>query len=172
MEQKLHDIVALLSSGRGAPDMSTMPNVQHTHLSSRHGMTEFMSSIKTPDGLSKMGSKGNESRWPSLDPTAINDVIGRGIISFEQAQNCVTKYKTQASSFPFVVVQKHLSLDVLRREKPFLLLGILAMATQTDPKLQDRLEAELREILSCRVIFNGEKSLDLLQGLLVYMNWY
>jgi len=102
----------------------------------------------------------------------INDVIGRGIVSFEKAQACLDYFQTHVSGFPFVVVHRHTTLDLLRREKPFLLLGILAMATEMDSKLQDRLETELRENLSRRVILNGETSLDLLQGLLLYLTWF
>lgn len=64
-----------------------------------------------------------------------------------------------------------MTLDSLRREKPFLLLSILSSAASSNEKLQSQLELELRESLSRRVIVHGEKSLDLLQGVLVYLTW-
>jgi hypothetical protein len=107
---------------------------------------------------------------PSLD--RLDDAISKGIINFQQAEECVQLFKSKAASFPFVVIPPHMSLDSLRREKPFLLLAVLASSTEANAELQSRLELELRETLSRKVIVNGETSIDLLQGVLVYLTWY
>ena len=70
-----------------------------------------------------------------------------------------------------MLVRPGTSLNTIRRERPFLLLAILAFATQAKPKLQEQIELEVRESLSKRVVVNMEKSLDVLQGLLVYLAW-
>jgi len=101
----------------------------------------------------------------------LQDVITKGLVTFEEAENGLQFFQTQAYRFPFVIVSHQTTLDALRREKPFLLLSILTFAAQTRPPLQAELELELRESLSRRVVVNMEKNLDILQGLLVYLAW-
>lgn len=102
----------------------------------------------------------------------IGDVISKDIISYGLAAEYLQCFRTKSIYFPFVVLPAHTMLDTLRREKPFLLLSVLSIsAVQSPSRLQKTLELELRESLSRRTIMNGEKSLDLLQGLLVYIAW-
>ena len=107
--------------------------------------------------------------FPAFDQ--FNDVISRGIISTNQAEKSIRYFQSRALHFPFVLVPPKMSLDALRRERPFLLLSLLSFAAHHNEKLQLRLELELRESLSKRVIVNCEKSLDVLQGVLVYLAW-
>lgn len=102
----------------------------------------------------------------------IQDVITKGIISSTQAEQALRLFQTKATVFPFVLVPEGMSLDALRRHRPFLLLTILTTASAFDVKLQEKLEREIREVLSKRLIVNGESSLDLLEGILVYLAWY
>lgn len=99
-------------------------------------------------------------------------MISKSIITFDLAEEFLNDFKEKyQASFPFVVVPEHMSLDMLRRERPFLLLSVLTCAAQNQFKLQDALELELRESLGRKVHVLGEKSLDLLQGVLVYLAW-
>ncbi|KIW26095.1 uncharacterized protein PV07_09222 [Cladophialophora immunda] len=100
------------------------------------------------------------------------DAVSKGFVSFEQAEASLQMFQGEARNFPFVVIDPTVGLDLFRRKRPFLLLSILTFAAQWNLALQAKLEAELKESLSRRLIVEGEKSLDLLQGLLVYLNWY
>lgn len=99
------------------------------------------------------------------------DIITRGIISCAQAEESIRYFQSTAGNFPFVIIPSHTTLDYLRRERPFFLLSVLAMAAQSNLKLQGLLEQELRESMGKRIVMNGEKSMDLLQGLLNYLAW-
>lgn len=100
------------------------------------------------------------------------DVISKDIITYELAIEYLEYYRSKNKYYPFVLISPHESLDTLRRERPFLLLSVLAMsAIQSPTKLQRALDLELRESLSRKTIVNGEKSLDILQGILVYIAW-
>jgi len=101
----------------------------------------------------------------------LQDVISRGIVTPEKAEESVRHFRTTASNSPFVIISPDTSLNYLRRQKPFLLLTILAMATINNMKLQKLLDQEIRDTLGRRVFMSGEKSLDLLQGVLVYLTW-
>jgi hypothetical protein len=109
-------------------------------------------------------------QWIRCDTS--QDVISKGIISPDAAEKLLQEYSTHVPYFPFVVISQNDSLKSLRREKPFLLLSILATSSRCHKQLQDKLEMEVRKDLGQRVIVQGEKSLDLLQGLLVYLAWY
>lgn len=115
---------------------------------------------------------------PVLDGDGLNsdsidqDVIDRGFLSLETAESYLRAFKTELTpNFPFVIVPRQTSANKLRQEKPFLFLAILASASYESMPLQRSLGAEVKNAISTRMILNGEISLDLLQGLLVYLAW-
>jgi hypothetical protein len=59
----------------------------------------------------------------------------------------------------------------LSRTSPFLLLAIMNSAAIDDPHLYHQIEHEFKRVLSGKIIVEGKKSLDFLQGLLVYIAW-
>ncbi|KAM3081082.1 hypothetical protein ACMFMG_005035 [Clarireedia jacksonii] len=101
-----------------------------------------------------------------------HDVITKGIVTIKKAEAAIMDFESRTFSFPFVILPPNTSLNVLRQQRPFLLLAVLAATAQSNMNLQSLLEHELRETLGRRVITRGEKSIDLLQGLLVYLAWY
>jgi hypothetical protein len=107
--------------------------------------------------------------FPNLD--GFNDIISKGFVSYDHAEASLEYFRMQSSSFPFVIAPKQWSLDFLRSHRPLLLLAIICMATRSDSKLQRQLEFQLREMLSRKVLVNGEKSLDVIQGILLYLGW-
>lgn len=110
------------------------------------------------------------SQFPSTNIDDIQDVISRGIVDFDKAEESLRLFQSNARFFPFVVVSLRMSLESLRRKKPFLLLSILTVGAKKHSKVQKALELELRGLLSKNIMHNGKKSLDLLQSLLVYLS--
>ena len=74
--------------------------------------------------------------------------------------------------FPFVVVPPTVSVEDLRYDNPFLFLCIMAVTSFEDPMLQRRLGQEIKKQISNRLVMGNEASMDLLQGLLVFVAWY
>jgi hypothetical protein len=170
MEEKINGIYSLLATNRPlmegtTPPLppSTLPLPEPSSSSHSSSQISIQPSIHPPFSTTY--------QLPSLGFGQLQDVITKGLLTFEEAEDGLEFFRTQAHRFPFVVVSPREALDSLRREKPFLLLAILTFATQARPKLQAELELELRESLSKRVVVNMEKSLDILQGLLVYLAW-
>lgn len=128
---------------------------------------------KTPNTCQAFGN--HTYPLPSMPSFTIfddlQDVISRFIITEEKAEESVQYFRSRASNSPFVIISPDASINYLRRQKPFLLLTVLAMATLDNLKLQKLLDQEIRNTLGHRVFMSGEKSLDLLQGLLVYLTW-
>lgn len=80
-------------------------------------------------------------------------------------------YRTQmVPYFPVVVIKANVTMDVLRKNRPFLSLVIRAI-TSKDLKRQASLGIEVRRVLGREVLIESTKSLDLLLGLLVYGSW-
>ena len=63
-------------------------------------------------------------------------------------------------------------LHRVRTEIPFVFLAVSAAMMLDDPLLQHQLGEEVRQQAFKRVLLGNEKSLDLLQGLLIYLAWY
>ena len=76
-----------------------------------------------------------------------------------------------AVHIPFVVVPRSLTAEGMRRERPFVFLNVLMVASYEDTGTQLRLGREILEYLTERVILRGEKNFDLFQGLLIYISW-
>ncbi|KAH8591229.1 hypothetical protein B0O99DRAFT_276659 [Bisporella sp. PMI_857] len=89
----------------------------------------------------------------------------------EQQSRLDTFRREMTQYFPFIEISTSISPPTLYSEKPFLFTAImLAASTRKIPYLQ-KYGRRLLEYLSLRVVVNGEKSLDLLQGTLVYISW-
>lgn len=70
-------------------------------------------------------------------------------------------------NFPFIVVHESTSAQDIRRERPFLYLTILAVTTRKTAKQLELGDLVMKELAE-RMMVNGERSLDLLLGVLTY----
>jgi hypothetical protein len=77
-----------------------------------------------------------------------------------------------ASQVPFVVIPQGMTAGILRREKPFLYMAVMMVASFEDTGTQLALGRKGLEHMVERLILRGEKSMDLLQGLLIYLSWF
>lgn len=171
LEKKIDDIYTLLradsrfSHTNNETDAVSAPLQQHPQRASSQ------CSSSTPLTCNPIETFTHDSIY-NLARNSVNnraDVIEGGFISVGMAEGLLQIYRDQSCNFPFIHVPQ--SLATFRQEKPFLLLSVLAMALRNDRKLQESLEHKLREELSQKVIMEGQKSMDLLQGLLVYLAW-
>lgn len=80
--------------------------------------------------------------------------------------------RDMAHQAPFISVPVQMSAQALSRERPFLYRAIMTVASYHDSVHQLQMGQELVRYIMEHLIVLGEKSLDLLQGLLIYINWY
>jgi hypothetical protein len=103
---------------------------------------------------------------------SVSDVISDKVLSRAEAELLLAEYRLQfADSFPYVVLSDRTTLSDLRQDGPMLLLAILATTSWKDRTLQEFLNQDFLKKLSSELIVRGKRDLDLLQGLLVYLNW-
>ncbi|KAH7393357.1 hypothetical protein BKA64DRAFT_84994 [Cadophora sp. MPI-SDFR-AT-0126] len=186
MEEKLEGLLALVTAkATNQPVKDTPAIATQTPLPTAPQMPsllipdtsliDFGSAYATPSSSSNQSEQSIPQElpvfaYPIFDN--LQDAISKGFISLGQAGDAIELFRSKQKAFPFVVVPPNMSLDSLRRQRPFLLLAILCCGTEPNFKLQQHIELELREDLSKRILVKGEKSLDLLQGILVYLTWY
>lgn len=171
LEKKIDDIYTLLRASSRVNETNNETNTVSTPLQQYPETASSQCSSSTPLTYNPSETYTHNSNY-TLAKHDVNDradVIEGGFISVGQAEELLQIYRDQSGNFPFVHVPQ--SFAAFRREKPFLMLSVLAMASRNTRKLQELLEHRLREQLSQKVIMEGQKSMDLLQGLLVYLAW-
>lgn len=102
------------------------------------------------------------------------DAIDRQLLSIEEASRLFIRYKHElVSHLPVVVLPEDIKLSDMRLKKPVLLLSILAAAATTShPTLNLRLNQEIQQTYADRVAMNSERSIELIQSILVTVSWY
>ncbi|KAL1964140.1 hypothetical protein VTN77DRAFT_7228 [Rasamsonia byssochlamydoides] len=102
------------------------------------------------------------------------DVIDRGIISEELAYRIFDHYLSEmVPHMPAVVFAPGTTAAQIRKERPTLFLSILSVgAGHVHHDIQRTLTEEVMRIYADRIICSGEKTLELVQALLVSTIWY
>jgi hypothetical protein len=80
--------------------------------------------------------------------------------------------RLMAPNMPFVVLPRCTSAATLAKTSPFLMHAIRVVSSFHDTSKQQALAKDLSRQICERLLINGEKSMDLLQGLLVFLNWH
>ncbi|PVI02420.1 hypothetical protein DM02DRAFT_701928 [Periconia macrospinosa] len=107
------------------------------------------------------------------EPFEAYDPIEAGLISEHAASKLVDEFKQSfVVSFPFVVIPPSTDVNTLRKHSPFLFLAVLTVTSYRTPELQLELANQLKSQIAIRIIEHSHKSLEILQGLLVYGSWY
>ncbi|KAJ5740497.1 hypothetical protein N7493_000369 [Penicillium malachiteum] len=111
----------------------------------------------------------SESGAPPAD-----DVVDRGIISLDDAEQLVAFFiHEQSTIFPLVVLPSNTTAAQLRQTKPVLFLSVIsAAAISIDAALAAVLNREMVRLYSERFFIEGEKSLELVQALLLMIIFY
>ncbi|PYI03551.1 hypothetical protein BO78DRAFT_463234 [Aspergillus sclerotiicarbonarius CBS 121057] len=92
-------------------------------------------------------------------------------LNMKEAQDLLLQFRQRKEYFPFIDLPEGTSAASMAASRPFLLLAILTVSLTRKPLLQKRMDERFRRVLSERIVFYGEKSMDYVQGLLVYMAW-
>ena len=146
-----------------------------TDSSTSLGASQWSTSTGSPSNLALTGST-----QPLISSIGVNnsdketgDIIDRNVVTQELAQLLLDRFRTNAAQqFPFVIISADASLEAVRKKTPFLFLAVTATMIFDNPFLQHQLGEEIRQQAFQRILLGAEKSLDLLQGLLIYIAWY
>lgn len=100
------------------------------------------------------------------------DVFAKGYLSVDHGETVVARYRDMCSIFPVLASQRYADIQTLRESQPVKLLAMLNVGSHCESNLHQLIDNELREELGKRILVEGEKSLDVLQALLVYLAYY
>ena len=76
-----------------------------------------------------------------------------------------------AEQMPFVIIPSEWGSDKLRAQRPFLWKAIMTAASYHNILRQEAMGWSVMQDFTTRLLFKAEASLDLLQGVLVHLNW-
>jgi hypothetical protein len=124
------------------------------------GSTSVYSEISGPTTISRSGLGNIRTDTDPVQRLSLRDI-----------EQYVSRYESLQHRFPFVVLPRQWTIQKMKEEHPFLLIGILSAMTVHETHVNPRLHAEFLRVLSERTILQGEKSLDILQGILVQVAW-
>ncbi|KAI1023931.1 hypothetical protein LB504_005414 [Fusarium proliferatum] len=101
------------------------------------------------------------------------DVVDRGFLNLTEAQSLLDNYRSKAiEHFPFVPISSETTVASLRTTKPFLFMCIMATMKFDNCSIQRQIGEEIRNQAHQRVLMQSESTLEILQGLLIYLAWY
>ncbi|KAH8691450.1 hypothetical protein BGW36DRAFT_53065 [Talaromyces proteolyticus] len=144
------DVISeLFQTKQQSPPATNLIEIHHQRFQEKFSIPGPEDEVSLPSCLDE-----SESRPHILDQT--------------KADQLLNKFRAKNSYFPFVTIPENID----SADHRFLYLAVLTAASSDDMGLLWSLDDRFRSILAERVIMLGEKSLDYLQGLLVYLAWY
>lgn len=117
----------------------------------------------------------NNSAIPSLNPAYFSPSlwITRLIQDDNEAELLLQKFKLEFSQFfPFVVIPPEQNFLDLKNKNPFVTIVVLMIGCRHDNVLQTTIAKKIRELISYSTLIKGEKNLDLLQGVMLFLAWW
>lgn len=88
-----------------------------------------------------------------------------------EAEVYLVKFRQWLEFFPFMRIDPDLTAEALHREHPFLWLCIMNVTSMSMPQ-QAVLRERIRQEVAQRMVVNHERSLEMIQGLIVLTSWY
>ena len=113
-----------------------------------------------------------KSLGPDEEPFVPYDPVEAGVLTADMASELLKEFGDSfIRSFPFVVIPPDTNADDLRKNCPFMFLAIMCVTSYRTPAIQRMLNAEVKEQIAIRIARLSHKSLEILQGLLIYASW-
>lgn len=136
-------------------------------------------SMPTPSPAVAAAAASSSSRSSTAPaPASSRPVSSLGIkpqFNLDSAARLLASFRAMLPHCPCVALPEGDAADVrsMARDVPFVLLAVLAV-TSCSASLQNHnlYDEEFRKILGLKFVAGGERSLELLQGLLIYCSWY
>lgn len=91
--------------------------------------------------------------------------------SSDEAEEYLKSFRTHmAAYFPFILLPEPATAHELRRDRPFLWLCIMSVASKSSAQ-QKALGHELKITMGREVLVEGKNNIDLLLGIMVFVAW-
>ncbi|KAI1779255.1 hypothetical protein F4818DRAFT_438041 [Hypoxylon cercidicola] len=129
-------------------------------------------SMPTPSPMGTTTSRSRSST-SAANSRPVSSLGIKPLFNLDSAANLLEMFRSMLPHCPCLVLPEDVEVRSMAREMPFVLLAILAV-TSCSTSLQNHslYDEEFRKILGLKFVAGGERSLELLQGLLIYCSWY
>lgn len=92
--------------------------------------------------------------------------------NLDSATSLLDAFRHMLPYFPCIALGEEESVASLARDRPFILLAILATVSGSKTLQGHTLyDDEFRKVMALKIVAGGERSLELAQGLLIYCGW-
>jgi hypothetical protein len=109
---------------------------------------------------------------PDVTSGSAIDFIDHVVGSVDEGEAVIQRYRRDMEpEFPFVVLGPNSGWNEFKAKRPLLLLAVLMVGLRRDQKRQEMVAKKIREVISRDLLIGGQQTLDMLQCLLVYVNW-
>ena len=143
---------------------------------SRHGVPAVGSECPSPahahidsESLSVRQQTVSELLLDCLDVSLVG--VSLTSLTEERASQWTDRYQSLCEAFPFVLIGPSDAKQLVAGQ-PFLAVAIFVVCSTDDSSLHAELEKVFRQCLAQKVIVEGKRNLELLQGLLLYLAWH
>ena len=154
-------------------EQPSKPNASRSTATTSAVSSEFIGSGSSP-GSKSPHDDHTPRDWspPAFSPHT--DVVEREILTMEEANQLFQSYNNDLTQYyPTVVFPPEVSAADLRRTKPTLFLAVIsAAAAKVDPHLYSILNTEVLSSYAHRTVVKSEKSLELVQAIIITTVWY
>ncbi|KAI1433578.1 hypothetical protein GGR50DRAFT_705325 [Xylaria sp. CBS 124048] len=132
-----------------------------------------MSSSSPSVSLSGTSSSLSGSTMASQRSKPLANLAIKPQFNLESATKLLACFRGMLPHMPCLVLPEDATVRSLARDSPFVLLAILAV-TSSSTSLQGHslYDEEFRKVFGLKFVAGGERSLELLQGILIYCAWY
>ncbi|GIZ39878.1 hypothetical protein CKM354_000324300 [Cercospora kikuchii] len=179
LESKIEHLVNALSSQQSNPPTRSdhgQPSPPVSHVPSERAgprgeiSQELISSLccdATEQDLEPEEVSRDQS--PTKNGIASNRLTA---VTLSEAEHLLNRYQRLMSpGLPFVIIPTSVTAQELYKAKPVLLRAITTVALFHDLPRQRLLVKELIRDMSDRIMLKGEKSIDLLQAIIIFVAW-
>ncbi|MCJ1389439.1 hypothetical protein MMC18_002296 [Xylographa bjoerkii] len=102
----------------------------------------------------------------------VSEALWNTLVDIDMAELMLNDFREMTHFFPFVPLSQSTTAQSMSSQRPLLLLAILMTTSYRNRQVQVALEEQYRQELPDKVFMKGQKSLDHLQSILVYLAWY
>jgi hypothetical protein len=104
---------------------------------------------------------------------SVESLQGKPQFNLASAEALLAAFRPMLDRFPCIVLPDDATVPQLAASQPFVLLAILAVGSGSKTLQGHSLyDDEFRKVLGLKFVAGGERTLELLQGMLVYCAWY
>lgn len=120
------------------------------------------------------GMSGDIKQLRASAEPPTQDFIERGLIDLKTAYKCFDRYHGEmCQRLPVVAFPAGTKAEEVRRTKPTLFQAVVAVASGTiRPDLQSKIISDATHILADRIVYAGEKSMELVQAIQIMTVFY